>query len=676
MVLPTAIVDAHGIIRHVNTLTSEISGYDPSYLIGSSINSLLTESNENKRGETKSERIRNPNYRIDFGVLGRTVLQRDGNKLQVECRVELLMVEDAEWSLVSFSDQHSTHAVNELLGEAEQHFRLAFEENMAPMMFTDLEDRILAVNAAFCRMVGRTVDDLMSSDSQPFTHPDDVGISEVSHERMLKGEIGQARYVKRYLHSDGRMIVAEVSKTPARNKEQVIQYFIVSERDITEERELAAQLSHQALHDPLTGLANRSLFDDRLAQAHSRLRRRSGICALMLLDLDNFKGVNDSYGHVVGDQLLVEVSLRLASITRSTDTLSRFGGDEFLYLAEGLVDEHEAEQVAIRLLSSFNEPFSVMEANFEQRASLGFVVWDETSTDNEYLVRDADIALYEAKRRGKSRHMAYVPGMHQQSVNRFSLGQNLHLAITANELSMHYQPIVELASSTIVGFEALMRWRLPTRGWVPPSVFIPLAEQSDLILELGRFALHEAIVAASSWQHTAAKIVAPYVTVNLSARQFHDPTLVPFMQSEIAAAQLDPSRLMIEITEGIALLEIGDTLSTLAKLGQLGIGVALDDFGTGFSSLSYLGRLNPTVIKIDQSFVRPPEVTERSERLLEAIVLLGRRLDIVTLAEGIESMSQLNTLREMHCVLGQGFLFSAAVPYQEATSMLERRFEL
>jgi diguanylate cyclase (GGDEF)-like protein/PAS domain S-box-containing protein len=538
------------------------------------------------------------------------------------------------------------------------------------MVFTDLQDCIIAANDAFCAMMGRNRNELIGFDSKPFTYPDDVGITEASHARFLQDEIRQVRYVKRYLHKDGRMIVAEVSKSPARDKTGKTLYFIISERDITEERMLTAQLSHQALHDPLTGLANRALLDDRLAQAHSRILRQGGHGALFLLDLDDFKGVNDTYGHLVGDQLLEGVARRLDGVTRTTDTLCRFGGDEFLYLAEGISGSDEAALIAERFLRSLDEPFVIGELTLEQRASLGVVVWDSSDAEVSDVLRDADVALYEAKRLGKGRQFVYVPGMHHQVVNRFSIVQELRQAVASDQLAMHFQPIVRLSTNEVVGFEALMRWHHAERGWVPPSDFIPLAEQSGLILDLGAFALHESITAASEWGRSKDSLSEPYVSVNLSARQFHDPGLLDLVKRQLDECSLPADRLILEITEGVALMEIADTLKMIDQLTALGIGVALDDFGTGFSSLSYLALLNPMIIKIDQSFVRPTTITKHSDRLLETIVSLGHNLGMTMLAEGIETPEQLETLRELHCSLGQGFLFSRAVPFAESLSMV------
>jgi diguanylate cyclase (GGDEF)-like protein/PAS domain S-box-containing protein len=670
----TALIDGHGVMHYVNEELTLITGYARDELVGQNVLMLVPPEFRAMEGEARQRYARDPESRILWNDRELTVLCKDGTARSVDFALSPLSVGDARWTVGSIRDNSVQRAAEHARIEAEQHFRLAFEDNMAPMVFTDLRDCIIAANDAFCTMIGRSRSELIGFDSKPFTYPDDVGITEASHERFLHGEIRQVRYIKRYLHSDGRMIVAEVSKSPARDKAGKTMYFIISERDITEELLLTAQLSHQALHDPLTGLANRALLDDRLAQAHSRIIRQDGHGALFLLDLDDFKGVNDTYGHVVGDQLLEAVARRLEMVTRTTDTLCRFGGDEFLYLAEGITSSAEAELIAERFLRSLDEPFTVGDLSLEQRASLGAVVWDSSTIDISDVVRDADVALYEAKRLGKGRHFVYVPGMHDQLVSRFSLIQELRAAVASGDLAMHYQPIVRLSTNEVIGFEALMRWHHAERGWVPPSEFIPLAEQSDLILDLGAFALHESIMAAAEWGRTKDSLSEPYVTVNLSARQFHDPGLLARVKEELEVCSLPADRLIIEITEHVALMEVADTVKMIQQLTDLGIGVALDDFGTGFSSLSYLSILNPMIIKIDQTFVRPNLKTIHSDRLLETIVSLGHNLGMTMLAEGIETQDQLESLRELHCSLGQGYLFSPAVAFDAATAMVGTSF--
>jgi diguanylate cyclase (GGDEF)-like protein/PAS domain S-box-containing protein len=672
----TALLDAHGVMHFVNAELAYLTGYTREELVGRNIQMLIPPTLRHLEGEARRQYARDPDARIIWNDRDLSVLQKDGTERSVDFALSPLTVDGHRWTVGCIRDNSLQRAADQARIEAEQHFRLAFEDNMAPMVFTDLQDCIIAANDAFCAMMGRSRAELIGFDSKPFTYPDDVGITEASHERFLHDEIRQARYIKRYLHKDGRMIVAEISKSPARDQTGKTLYFIISERDITEERMLSAQLSHQALHDPLTGLANRALLDDRLAQAHSRIVRQVSHGALLLLDLDDFKGVNDTYGHLIGDQLLEAVARRLEGVTREADTLCRFGGDEFLYLAEGISGPEEAVLIAERFLRSLDEPFAIGDLNLEQRASLGIVVWDSTHAEVSDVVRDADVALYEAKRLGKGRHFTYVPGMHHQAVNRFSMVQELRQALASNDLAMHFQPIVRLSTNEVVGFEALMRWHHAERGSVPPAVFIPLAEQSDLIIELGAFALHEAIVAAGEWGRAKDSLSEPYVTVNLSARQFHDPGLLAMVKRELDECDLPADRLIIEITEGVALMEVADTMKMIEQLTGLGIGVALDDFGTGFSSLSYLALLNPMIIKIDQMFVRPAVETKHSEQMLETIVSLGHNLGMTMLAEGIETQHQLEGLRALHCSLGQGYLFSPAVPFAESLLMVGTSFPL
>ncbi len=404
----------------------------------------------------------------------------------------------------------------------------------------------------------------------------------------------------------------------------------------------------------------------------ARAVRKGGTGAVLLLDLDNFQGVNDTYGHVVGDQLLVAIAHRLDVVARTSDSLARSGDDEFLYLAEGMNSPEEAAIVAKRMLDVFAQPFLIDGTMLEQRASMGVVVWDASNTDRAEIVQNADVALFEAKRAGKGRYVTFSPDMHEQAVDRFELVQDLRRGFHSDQFAMHYQPIVDLATTTVVGFEALMRWQHPERGMVPPAVFIPLAEQNELILELGTFALTSAIEAASSWSRSGDPSNWPYVSVNLSARQFYDPSLVTTIEQALYANDLGPERLIIEVTESVALANVAETMNVIDYLNRLGVGFALDDFGTGYSSLSYLALMRPRVIKIDQSFISPAFESARNDTLLEAIVSLGQNLNMSVLAEGIETQGQYIRLCCFGCELGQGFLFSPAVSAEGARTMVGR----
>jgi diguanylate cyclase (GGDEF)-like protein/PAS domain S-box-containing protein len=666
----TALLDQYGVIRDVNENLTTLTGFSRDDLVGHDVSMLVPPRLEDTYALARLAYFKNPTKPLIWRDRDLTVLRKDGSELSVDFAIAPLDVDDEPWVVASIRDNSLQRDAERARDEVERHFRLAFENSMSPMIFTDLEDKIIAANDAFCEMIGRTRSEILLHDSKIFTYPDDIGITEEHHERITEGHTEQARYVKRYLRKDGRTIVVEVSKAPAKDSTGATLYYVVSERDITEERTLTAKLSHQALHDPLTGLANRALIEDRLAQAQARVMRQGGVSAVLLLDLDDFKGVNDTHGHLVGDQLLVALAHRLTQVTRASDTLCRFGGDEFLYLAEGLHAAEEAEQVALRLEGALRKPFDIAGLRIVQHASMGVVVLDAESAAGSGFIEDADVALYEAKRRGKGHHVVFSPNMYFQAVSRYADVQELRAALAAGQLSMHFQPIVDLTNSRVVGFEALMRWPHPTRGWVPPSDFIPLADKSELIFELSAFTVRQATAAAATWDVGDSAQEPPYVTVNLTSRQFHDPGLVALIEDALAASGLEPSRLVIEVTESVVLQEVAESMQVMEKLTRLGVGVALDNFGTGFSSLSYLVQLHPRFIKIDQSFVRPPRESVYNDTLLETIVSLGSKLDMTILAEGIETSDQLGRLRHFGCELSQGFLFSPAVPAGEARDML------
>jgi diguanylate cyclase (GGDEF)-like protein/PAS domain S-box-containing protein len=668
-----SLLDERGVIRFVNDRMTALTGYCEEELIGQSVQLLIPERHRNMQSVALAQLERDPGAPIIWSDQDLHVLTKDGREISIDFAMSPVSVDGRPWIMAAVRDNEVQRAGAQARADVELRFRVAFESNMAPMTFTDAEDRIIAVNDAFCQMVGYRKDELLGHDSTIFTYPDDVGITEETLHRVISGESEQERYVKRYLRKDNRVIDVEVSRSPARDALGNIVYFVFSERDVTEERLLTAQLSHQALHDPLTGLANRALFGDRLEQAQARVQRTGGYGAVLLIDLDDFKGVNDTHGHFAGDQLLSAIADRLGNVTREMDTLCRFGGDEFLYLAEGLTSPDEAEVLAARLLREIERPVLVAGTSIEQHASIGIVIWDAESDDASTIIQNVDAALYEAKHQVRGHHVIFTPSMHQRAVSRFTLNQELRQALAAGELTMHYQPIVDIATSRVVGFESLMRWAHPLRGWVPPNVFIPIAEQSDLILELGAFALREAISQASTWNRDAT-LNHPYVTVNLSGIQFHDPGLVPLIKVLLEESGLAPQYLILEITESVALIDIAVTMNVLEQLTLLGVGVALDDFGTGFSSLSYLAALNPRIIKIDQSFVRPAHDSERNDTLLEAIISLGQKLNMTMLAEGIETPMQFARLRYLGCELGQGYLFSPAVPHAAAGELVHQVF--
>jgi diguanylate cyclase (GGDEF)-like protein len=433
---------------------------------------------------------------------------------------------------------------------------------------------------------------------------------------------------------------------------------------------LTTRLRHQALHDHLTGLANRADLAEQLSIAYEGIGSSGGSCAIFLIDLDDFKTLNDTLGHAMGDRMLCTVAERLKFRLRGLDTIFRIGGDEFVCLATGLKSRGEAKLIVERLLTAFSEPFDIEEVSLDQRACIGWFYWDSPETSPSDALEMSDLALYGAKKSALGKSKEFTPELKSAAVERFSLLQDLGRALLNDELSMHFQPIVNLEKDSVVGFESLMRWQHPRRGWVSPYEFIPAAEQSEMIRELGDFALAEAIAAASSWPMAGPNGSAPFVTVNLSARQFQDGQLITKVARALAHHDFFASRLVLEITEGIAMENPNQTRETINQLAQLGVSVALDDFGSGYSSLSTLIDFNPAILKIDQSFIRPAVESIETEILLESIISLGQRLNMIVLAEGVETASRNEMLKSHGCALGQGYLWSPAMPAEEVRTYL------
>ncbi|MGA2925263.1 MAG: EAL domain-containing protein [Solirubrobacteraceae bacterium] len=444
---------------------------------------------------------------------------------------------------------------------------------------------------------------------------------------------------------------------------------VIDSRDVTERKRLEAQLEHQALHDDLTGLANRALFRDRTEHALARLQDQSQHHAVLLLDLDNFKAINDSIGDSAGDQLLLEVARRLRSCCRRGDTASRLGADEFAVLLEDVEDAGEAVGVAERISAALHDPPLIIGGRETfVTASIGLAVKADAGEVDE-IIRNADIAMYLAKRLGKARIELFTPGMQADALEALELESDLRRALERQQFYLQYQPIVELERGHITGVEALIRWRHPSRGIVAPLEFIPAAERTGLIVPIGRWVLQEACRQARDWEQAYPN--APLImNVNLSARQLHDPRLIEDVAAALQSSGCEPRRLTLEITESVMMQDTDTTIARLNELTALGVGLAVDDFGTGYSSLSYLRRFPVGVLKVDKSFVDDVVASSGVSALTEGIVSLARALHLDVIAEGIETVEQAEHLRMMNCRLGQGYHFAKPIDSQDLGRLL------
>jgi diguanylate cyclase (GGDEF)-like protein/PAS domain S-box-containing protein len=441
--------------------------------------------------------------------------------------------------------------------------------------------------------------------------------------------------------------------------------------DITERKRAEDQLTHNALHDTLTGLPNRALFVDRLDRLMKHAERsRNYMFAVAFLDLDRFKVINDSLGHLVGDELLIAIGQRLAGCLRQGDTVARLGGDEFALLLDNVHDITDATRVAERVLADLEEPFTLQGHEVFSNVSIGIAMSSDGYHRPEDILRDADTAMYRAKSEGRSRYEVFDRNMHDKAVHVLQFETDLRRALDRGELMLYYQPIVELATGRIVGFEALLRWRHPKRGIVAPDDFIPLAEETGLIVPIGWWVLEEACRQLSDWNVKFAPPRPFTVSVNLSAKQFLQSDLLEQIDSILWRTGMDATRLQLEITESVVLRHEKSVATTLAALRERGIQLCLDDFGTGYSSLSYLHAFPIDTLKIDRSFVGQINTASKNPGLVETIVALSRNLGMGAVAEGVETPEQLEFLRQIGPQYAQGFFFSAALAADQIEDML------
>jgi len=550
------------------------------------------------------------------------------------------------------------HDITELR-EAHERFRSAFENAPIGMAMADVDGQILRANPAFGDIVGRSPLDLIGVAVDDLTHPDDRQSSVAERRRMLHtGSVGY-QLEKRYLHRDGREVWVSVSVSCVRDELEQPLYLIGQIEDITERRALRERLAHAAIHDTLTGLPNRELFMDRLDVALRRANREGHGVAVIFLDLDHFKLINDSLGHEVGDQVLSAVADRLNSVMRASDTLARFGGDEFTVLCD-INHDGDPLEVAQRLVMAMGQPLTLQTGEVFVTLSVGIAL-SHPGESGAVLLRNADIAMYRAKDRGPSHVEIYRDDDERNVVSRLRTSSELHRALERDELELHYQPVVDLHTDTLVGMEALVRWQHPTRGLLLPQDFVPLAEDAGLIVPLGAWVLKEACRQTTVWQKIRANNrqddARLNISVNVSAVQLADPGFLRQLVEVIGDSSIDPDRLWLEITESTLMRDADEAVEVLGAVRDLGVHVEIDDFGTGYSSLSYLQRFPVETLKIDRSFVEDMDHRSDSNAIVRAIIGLGDSLGLSVIAEGVERRTQVAKLQSLGCHLAQGYLF-------------------
>jgi diguanylate cyclase (GGDEF)-like protein/PAS domain S-box-containing protein len=554
------------------------------------------------------------------------------------------------------------------LSAAEERFRRAFDDASTGMTLGRFDGTWLRVNRAFARFVGREGEDLTGSTFGRVSHPEDIAEGVRALERLASGELEDWQAEWRFIRRDGTLVWGLVSVAVVRDREDRPLHYIAQVQDITDRKRAEAELAHQALHDPLTGLPNRVLFFDRLGQALARLTRRRTAVAVLFLDIDRFKLVNDSFGHGLGDTVIARLAARLRELLRPEDTLARLGGDEFTILCES-DDPGAPVAIAERVVAALGEPFDVAGQAVFLSASIGIAHTRDPAAEPDRLLAEADAAMYRAKQGGRSRYAVFAPAMRLHGAQRLEVESGLRRALERDELELRYQPVVELASGRIVGVEALVRWRHPERGLLEPAEFIDVAEDNRLIVPLGAWVLEEACRQGRRWHDAGRRL---QVAVNLSPRQLADRELTATVARALDSTGLPADALCLEITENAVIDDLPSGLRLLRQIKDLGVTLALDDFGVGFSSLAQVRRLAPVdVLKIDRCFTSGVGKHDEDSAIVAAMLAIGSALGLGTVAEGIERPQQARELHRLGCRLGQGFLFARPAPAAALDVLLE-----
>ncbi len=543
------------------------------------------------------------------------------------------------------------------LRESESRYRSIFENTSAATIIIDQEMTIILANTGFETITGYSKAEIEGSKSWlEFIDVNDLEkvlhFIRKSDEQKPASQICECSFVDKF--GSKHNILVSYAEIPESRQS------VISLSDVTDLKAAEKQIYHQAFYDTLTNLPNRTLFMDHLNMALKRRKRSDQYhFAVIYLDIDRFKNVNDSLGHIAGDQLLLLFSKRIEKCLRDIDTLARFGGDEFVILLEDIDKPDSAIQISDRIIEALNKPFNLNGHDVFTTASLGIVLNTETYDNPENIIRDADAAMYYAKERGKARYELFDYTLHEKIQYLFELESDLRKAVEGDELELYYQPIVSVKTGDLIGFEALVRWNHPRHGLIMPSDFIPIAEETGLIIPIGRWILREACMQMKTWQENSTEISNFFMSVNISGKQLPTPGLVEEVRDILSESKISPSQLKLEITESVVMEDTQLAIDVLTRLKDLGLQIVIDDFGTGYSSLSYLQQLPIDALKVDRSFVMPmrKEIVE-NRQIVEAIITLAHRLGINVIAEGVETDEQRLILSDMKCHSAQGYYFS------------------
>ena len=652
------------IILDVNDYACKMYGYPREELIGGSLKNI---SEQVEKGEQQLSRLLNNEAIEPFESVH---FQKDGTRINVLINPSMIEFEGKPAVMSINRDVTSRIKADTALRESEYKLRTLLENMSEGLLHLDENDCIIFTNTRFCEMTGYREEDLAGQNaSELFLDEEGREIFQKSNERSRLGF--SENYELPLRTAEGKMIWSLVGVVPTFNEDGKIVGSMSVLTDITERKLAEAQLLHNAMHDALTGLPNRALFLEHLRRAmgHSPLRKKT--FAVLFLDFDGFKLINDSLGHLEGDALLKLIARRLESLVRADDVVARLGGDEFTILLDELTGSKDALFVVERIKDIFNVPFNLGGREVFISASIGIALRDAKYKTPEDMLRDADIAMYRAKSNGKGQHEIFNKAMREEVSNRLRLETELREALERGEFSVFYQPIMQIAANQLIGFEALVRWFHPQRGQIMPGEFIPIAEETGLILPLGEWILRESCRQVHEWQQRFPARSDLTISVNLSCKQFMQMDLADRVAEILRETGLEARYLRLEVTESHVMENSQMAITIMNRLRELGIQLSIDDFGTGYSSLSYLQRLPINYLKIDRSFINVMNSNHENGEIVRAIVMLAKNLNMQVVAEGIETEEQALQLINLDCAFGQGFFYSKPTSAMAAEAILE-----
>ncbi|WP_374246016.1 putative bifunctional diguanylate cyclase/phosphodiesterase [Zoogloea sp.] len=643
-------------IRYANRRFAEMFGYTPETLLRHpEVERFICPKDRERVLDTVARRIRGETDTAHYTFRGQHAdgrlleLEVFGNRTQLEGRPAIigLMLDITARKTAEQTTVEQLHFIGQLI-----------EAIPSPVFFKDDQARYLGCNRAFETYIGRPREALIGRSVFDISPPE---LAARYHEadQMLFDHPGVQTYEASVESSDGLRKEVIFNKATWLKADGSVGGLVGVITDITDRKQSEALIWMQANYDPLTGLPNRRLLGDRLAEQIKRAQREQGSLAVLYIDLDRFKEVNDALGHEAGDRLLMEAARRVVGCVRGTDTVARQGGDEFTVLLPGLSERAPIERIAEDIILALTEPFTLGDEQAYVSASIGITLFPQDADNAIAILKNADQAMYHAKEEGRNRFCYFSPAMQERAMLRVQLGKDLRSALTEGQLSLHFQPIPHLGSGAIHKAEALLRWTHPQRGPVSPAEFIPVAEELGLIDAIGAWVFRHAVAAVARWRERQPGV---QITVNASPRQFATGNSLEVLLDELDRHRLPGSCIAVEITEGLLLDERPTVTAQLARLSAAGIQISLDDFGTGYSAMAYLKRMDIHTLKIDRSFIRDLTTDPSDLAITEAIVAMAHKLGLQVVAEGVETDAQRQRLIAAHCDYGQGYLFARPLP--------------